>query len=125
MGEEEEGNLIRLAFVCYCSSLLFSGGLLFCIQRRGGRGGGYSGGNKRVFVGNLSWDVSWQDLKDHMRQAGEVLHADVIEDPSTGRSKGILLQCIFKSIPTRSSQNMQAALWSSMQTVKVSHVLLM
>lgn len=23
----------------------------------------------RVYVGNLSWDVSWQDLKDHMRQA--------------------------------------------------------
>lgn len=22
----------------------------------------------RVYVGNLSWDVSWQDLKDHMRQ---------------------------------------------------------
>jgi RNA recognition motif-containing protein len=43
--------------------------------------------NKRVYVGNLSWDVAWQDLKDHMRQAGEVVHAEVITE-FTGRSKG-------------------------------------
>lgn len=42
---------------------------------------------RRVYVGNLSWDVAWQDLKDHMRQAGEVLHAEVIMEQS-GRSKG-------------------------------------
>lgn len=43
--------------------------------------------NRRVYVGNLSWDVAWQDLKDHMRQAGEVVHAEVITEFS-GRSKG-------------------------------------
>lgn len=43
--------------------------------------------NRRVYVGNLSWDVSWQDLKDHMRQAGEVLFSEVMTD-SDGRSKG-------------------------------------
>ena len=43
--------------------------------------------SRRVYVGNLSWDVRWQDLKDHMRQAGEVLHAEVICE-SNGRSKG-------------------------------------
>lgn len=26
----------------------------------------------RVYVGNLSWETEWQDLKDHMRTAGEV-----------------------------------------------------
>jgi len=41
----------------------------------------------RVYVGNLSWDVAWQDLKDHMRQAGEVVTADVIAE-NNGRSKG-------------------------------------
>jgi len=41
----------------------------------------------RVYVGNLSWDVAWQDLKDHMRDAGEVNHAEVICE-SNGRSKG-------------------------------------
>jgi RNA recognition motif-containing protein len=39
-------------------------------------------------VGNLSWDVAWQDLKDHMKQAGEVVHAEVMSDLHSGRSKG-------------------------------------
>jgi RNA recognition motif-containing protein len=42
---------------------------------------------RRVYVGNLSWDVAWQDLKDHMRQAGEVTFAEVITEYN-GRSKG-------------------------------------
>jgi len=54
----------------------------------GGEGGG--GGESqgcRVYVGNLSWEVSWQDLKDHMREAGEVSFAEVMQD-NDGRSKG-------------------------------------
>jgi RNA recognition motif-containing protein len=43
--------------------------------------------SRRVYVGNLSWDVAWQDLKDHMREAGEVSHAEIIRDLN-GRSKG-------------------------------------
>ena len=39
----------------------------------GGRGGGARGGNSTsVYVGNLAYETSWQDLKDHMRQAGNV-----------------------------------------------------
>ncbi|RLN89069.1 hypothetical protein BBJ28_00004887 [Nothophytophthora sp. Chile5] len=30
----------------------------------------------RVYVGNLSWNVKWQELKDHMKQVGTVVHAD-------------------------------------------------
>ena len=52
----------------------------------GGGGGGDSQG-KRVYVGNLSWDVAWQDLKDFMRTAGEVQYAEVMTDHD-GRSKG-------------------------------------
>lgn len=44
--------------------------------------------SRRVYVGNLSWDVAWQDLKDHMRQAGDVLFAEVMTEANTGRSKG-------------------------------------
>ncbi|ORX37631.1 hypothetical protein BD324DRAFT_578776 [Kockovaella imperatae] len=33
--------------------------------------------NKNVFVGNLPLQASWQDLKDLMRQAGEVIRTDV------------------------------------------------
>ena len=51
-----------------------------------GRGGG--GGGASVYVGNLSWDVSWQDLKDHFKTIGNVLHADVMLEPGTTRSKG-------------------------------------
>ncbi|ORM40360.1 putative RNA-binding protein [Babesia sp. Xinjiang] len=41
----------------------------------------------RVYVGNISWKVKWQDLKDHMKQVGEVVRADIIEDYD-GKSKG-------------------------------------
>lgn len=41
----------------------------------------------RVYVGNLSWNVKWQELKDHMKTAGTVVHADVLE-LANGRSKG-------------------------------------
>ncbi len=41
----------------------------------------------RVYVGNLSWDTRWQGLKDHMREAGDVVHAEVFKE-ATGRSAG-------------------------------------
>lgn len=44
-------------------------------------------GGKRVYVGNLSWDTRWQGLKDHMRDAGDVAHAEVFTEAS-GRSAG-------------------------------------
>jgi len=43
----------------------------------------------RVYVGNLPWNVSWQNLKDHFRAAGVVVHASVFADES-GRSKVLL-----------------------------------
>lgn len=42
---------------------------------------------QRVYVGNLSWDTRWQGLKDHMREAGDVIHAQVFTEAS-GRSAG-------------------------------------
>ncbi|KAI5793808.1 RNP domain-containing protein [Peziza echinospora] len=42
--------------------------------------------DRRVYVGNLSYDVKWHHLKDFMRQAGEVLFADVLMLPN-GMSK--------------------------------------
>jgi RNA recognition motif-containing protein len=53
---------------------------------RGSGGGGVVVAGTRVYVGNLSWQTSWQSLKDHFRQAGEVVHADVMM--ADGRSKG-------------------------------------
>ncbi|CAH8488420.1 unnamed protein product [Heterobilharzia americana] len=54
--------------------------------RRGGfnRGGGGSGPSRRsdfrVIVTGLPPTGSWQDLKDHMREAGDVGYADVFRD---------------------------------------------
>eukprot|EP00927_Polykrikos_kofoidii_P052066 TRINITY_DN45832_c0_g1_i1.p1 TRINITY_DN45832_c0_g1~~TRINITY_DN45832_c0_g1_i1.p1 ORF type:complete len:589 (-),score=81.58 TRINITY_DN45832_c0_g1_i1:78-1754(-) len=44
----------------------------------------------RLYVGNLSFDVKWQDLKDHFRSIGPVLRADVITEDGVegGRSRG-------------------------------------
>ncbi|KAF9331982.1 hypothetical protein BGZ91_011886 [Linnemannia elongata] len=43
--------------------------------------------DRRVYVGNLAYDVAWTDLKDFMREVGPVAHADVLLGPD-GRSKG-------------------------------------
>jgi len=63
---------------------------------RGGRGGGAGGGGMgpprgrqgppsrrseyRLLVSGLPTSGSWQDLKDHMREAGDVCYADVYRD---------------------------------------------
>ena len=47
-------------------------------MKGGGKGRGKGGGSPqvgvgtKVYVGNLSWETSWQDLKDHFRSVGEV-----------------------------------------------------
>ncbi|WWC92679.1 uncharacterized protein L201_007638 [Kwoniella dendrophila CBS 6074] len=43
--------------------------------------------NRNVFVGNLPLQASWQDLKDLMRQAGEVIRADINLHPD-GNPRG-------------------------------------
>mmetsp|Transcript_1009 Transcript_1009/g.6356 ORF Transcript_1009/g.6356 Transcript_1009/m.6356 type:complete len:134 (+) Transcript_1009:363-764(+) len=37
---------------------------------------------RRCFVGNLAWSTSWQDLKDHFRDAGTVVYCNVTREPS-------------------------------------------
>lgn len=49
-------------------------------DRSRGRGGGGGGGRRseyRVIITGLPRSASWQDLKDHMRKAGDVIFADV------------------------------------------------
>ncbi|KAK0948185.1 g-strand binding protein [Friedmanniomyces endolithicus] len=43
--------------------------------------------DRRVYVGNLAYDVKWGQLKDFMRQAGDVVFADVLL-LANGMSKG-------------------------------------
>jgi len=44
--------------------------------------------NKKLYVGNLPYDLSDDDLKNHFSQAGSVTSATVIRYHDTGRSKG-------------------------------------
>ncbi|MCP4590955.1 MAG: RNA-binding protein [bacterium] len=43
---------------------------------------------KKLYVGNLSYDVSSSDLEAMLSEHGTVLSAEVISDRMTGRSKG-------------------------------------
>lgn len=42
----------------------------------------------KLFVGNLSWEVTADDLKALFAGAGSVVDAAVISDKMTGRSRG-------------------------------------
>ena len=78
--EEKSGHAAPAAAAATAAGGVSSGGHRFST--------GEEAKNRRVYVGNLSWDVAWQDLKDYMKQAGDVVHAEVISDLHTGRSKG-------------------------------------
>ena len=42
----------------------------------------------KLYVGNLSFNITSDDLQDHFAAAGEVASANVITDRDTGRSRG-------------------------------------
>jgi RNA recognition motif-containing protein len=43
---------------------------------------------KKLFIGNLSWEVTSEDLKAFFSSFGNVIDAVVIKDKMTGRSRG-------------------------------------
>merc|ERR1719457_296024 len=64
-----------------------------------GRGRGFSGpvvegsrANRQIFVGNLPYTTSWQDLKDLFGEVGPIIRADILMGPD-GRSKGMGTVC--------------------------------
>ena len=44
--------------------------------------------NKKLYVGNLSYSLTNEELGSHFGQAGEVASVKIIMDQATGRSKG-------------------------------------
>jgi cold-inducible RNA-binding protein len=44
--------------------------------------------NKNLYVGNLSYQISDDDLKSNFSEAGEVVSVSIIKDKFTGLSKG-------------------------------------
>ena len=59
---------------------------------------------KRLYVGNLSYDVSSSDLESLLSEHGTVETAEVISDRATGRSKG------FGFVEMSTSEEAQAAI---------------
>ncbi|KMT14229.1 hypothetical protein BVRB_4g075880 [Beta vulgaris subsp. vulgaris] len=54
------------------------------------RGGAPKHTDYRVMVTGLPSSASWQDLKDHMRRAGEVCFSDVFKDRRYGGMSGVV-----------------------------------
>lgn len=44
--------------------------------------------NKKLYVGNLSYKITDDDLKSNFSEAGEVVTSTIIKDRLTGQSKG-------------------------------------
>lgn len=44
--------------------------------------------NNKLYVGNLPYDISEDDLREMFSKAGSVTKVDLIKDRDTGRSKG-------------------------------------
>ena len=42
----------------------------------------------RLFVGNLAYNSTENDLQDYFSQAGTVVSVDIMQDRATGRSRG-------------------------------------
>jgi cold-inducible RNA-binding protein len=59
---------------------------------------------KKLYVGNLAFQTSSQDLQELFAQAGTVESASVIEDRDTGRSKG------FAFVEMSTEEEAQAAI---------------
>jgi len=59
---------------------------------------------KKLYVGNLSYNVSSSDLEQMFKAHGEVESAEVINDRMTGRSKG------FGFVEMGSDQDAQSAI---------------
>ena len=58
----------------------------------------------KLYVGNLSFGVTSDDLHEHFAQAGTVESAKVVEDRETGRSRG------FGFVEMASSEEAQTAI---------------
>jgi RNA recognition motif-containing protein len=59
---------------------------------------------KKLYIGNLGYDVSSSDLEQLLSQHGTVLSAEVISDRHTGQSKG------FGFVEMNSHEEAQAAI---------------
>eukprot|EP00667_Euglena_gracilis_P026068 EG_transcript_31056 len=62
---------------------------------------------RRLYVGNLSYKTTWQDLKDHMKKAGDVLHADILLDRTDRPSGGGIVEFATAQDAARAVRSLQ------------------
>jgi cold-inducible RNA-binding protein len=60
--------------------------------------------SKKMYVGNLAWSVTSEDLQELFAAHGSVRSAEVIQDRETGRSRG------FGFVEMETQQDMEAAI---------------
>lgn len=60
--------------------------------------------SKKMYVGNLAWSVTSEDLQELFAAHGAVTSAEVIKDRETGRSRG------FGFVEMENQQEMEAAI---------------
>ena len=60
--------------------------------------------SKKMYVGNLAWSVTSEDLQELFSAHGTVRSAEVIKDRETGRSRG------FGFVEMETQQDMEAAI---------------
>lgn len=75
----------------------FKGRVVFCREdKEGGKGPGSVPGRSefqenrqacQVYVGNLTYKTSWQDLKDHFSSIGDIEYCDILADRSEGYAR--------------------------------------
>lgn len=44
--------------------------------------------NRKIFVGNLAWGITEDELKEEFGNCGSVEELNIIKDQATGRSRG-------------------------------------
>merc|ERR1712137_843935 len=44
----------------------------------------------RVYVGNIAWETTWQDLKDHMKSVGHVEYASIFQNGNLSKGCGVV-----------------------------------
>ena len=87
-GRNMDGRDIEVRFDNKSEGSNFQGSNSFNANNNNNNRGG--GENTSVYVGNLPWEVRWQDLKDTFKQYGSIEFAEVATEGGrpNGRSKG-------------------------------------
>ena len=60
----------------------------------------------KLYVGNLQWGITEQDLREYFSQYGKVINAVIVLDRETGRSRGFGF--VEMSTPEEAKQLMQS-----------------